>query len=144
MDIDAGNPEASLVLDLCDPSSLPRERFDCIILTQTLQYLADLDTAFANLWAALAPRGVLLLTVPALAREKPLGADYWRFTPSGLARLLRTVLPPEADISVVGYGNVLAGMACLFGLVVEDVGEEAVAVHDPSNAVIACARITRP
>jgi hypothetical protein len=38
VDIDAQNPEATLVADLASPGSLPENRFDCVIVTQTLQY----------------------------------------------------------------------------------------------------------
>src|SRR5215207_7533889 len=41
VDIDAGNPRATLVGDLADPATLPREAFDCIICTQTLMLMYD-------------------------------------------------------------------------------------------------------
>src|ERR1700736_6053813 len=33
VDNDPGNPDASLIVDLCTPEALPAARFDCIILT---------------------------------------------------------------------------------------------------------------
>lgn len=37
LDVDAGNPHATIVVDLADTAAAPSERFDCFILTQTLQ-----------------------------------------------------------------------------------------------------------
>ena len=37
VDIDASNADATIVADLLEPNSLPANRFDCFILTQTLQ-----------------------------------------------------------------------------------------------------------
>ena len=48
VDVDTTNAAATLVADLCDEGSLPAASFDCIVLTQTLQYLADRDAAAAH------------------------------------------------------------------------------------------------
>ncbi|MFI5048014.1 MAG: class I SAM-dependent methyltransferase [Acidimicrobiia bacterium] len=143
IDIDPANAQATLIADLCEPASLPREAFDCIVLTQTLQYLRDLGAAIENLWSALAPGGVLLMTVPAVSRDDPRGADYWRFTPAGLDVALRTALPDDASITVSGYGNVLGAVAMLHGLSVEETGRDALAVDDVMYPVVACARVVR-
>ena len=50
--------------------SLPAERFDCVILTQVLQFLAP-EQALRNVWASIAPGGTLLITVPTLGRLDP-------------------------------------------------------------------------
>jgi len=144
VDIDGTNEQATLVCDLCVTGALPSERFDCIVLTQTLQYLSDLPVAVTNLWSALRPGASLLITVPALGRDDPLGSDYWRFTPAGLRRRLSDLLPTEAEIEVVGYGNALAGAAIFLGLAVEDVGRRHLDVHDPSFPVIVGARVVKP
>ena len=124
-------------------TALPSAAFDCILLTQTLQYLDDLDAALANLWGALRPGGVLLLTAPSLSRNDPLGHDHWRFTPTGLERLLTTTLPDDAAITVRGYGNAIAGAAVFLGLAVEDLGRAHIEPVDPAYPVIVGARVTR-
>src|SRR5919108_924888 len=48
VDIDPARRQATLIADLCAPASLPASRFDCVILTQTLQLLADQTTALHN------------------------------------------------------------------------------------------------
>ncbi len=87
---------------------------------------------------------MLLITVPTLSRDDPIGRDYWRFTPLGLRRTLESHLPPTAEISIEGYGNVLAGAAALFGLSVEDVGADRLREHDPTFPVVVGARVRRP
>jgi SAM-dependent methyltransferase len=144
VDIDTTNEQATHVCDLCVPGSLPVEAFDCIVFTQTLQYLPDLDTAIANLWQALRPGGVLLMTVPALARDDPIGGDYWRFTPSGLRRALEERLPDGATIDVVGSGNAVAAAAQMLATSVEDLGVHHLAEDDPGYPVIVGARVVRP
>ena len=54
---------ATFVGDLTQSDTLPEAVFDCIVLTQTLQYIFDIRAAVATLFRALKPGGVLLLTV---------------------------------------------------------------------------------
>lgn len=143
VDIDTTNEHATLICDLCAPRSLPAQHFDCIILTQTLHLLPDLACAIDNLWNALAPGGVLLLTVPALSRNDPIDGDFWRFTPAGLRRLLSSALPATASIEVTGFGNAIAGAASFLGLAVEDVGPEHLARTDDAFPVVVAARVTK-
>jgi hypothetical protein len=143
VDIDHTNPEATLIADLCVPGSLAGHGFDCEIVTQTLQFLPDLSVALENLWTALAPGGVLLVTVPAVSRVAPEFADFWRFTPQGLEQLLRSSLPESARIEIAGYGNVVAGVAFLLGLSVQNVGDKRLFPDDPAFPLVSCARVVR-
>ena len=43
----AGNSKATLVGDLTQPGVLPEDAFDCIVITQTLQFIFDLPQAAA-------------------------------------------------------------------------------------------------
>jgi hypothetical protein len=114
-----------------------RYGYDSVILTQVLQFLSP-ETALANVWASSAPGGVLMLTVPSLARVDPhdRGTDFWRFTPNGLAELLHRLGMPA---SVLGYGNVLACVASLRGPSVEEISAEELDVVDPHFPLVACA-----
>ena len=144
VDIDRTNDQATHYCDLCEPASLPGSAFDCIVLTQTIQYLADLDVAVENLWQSLRPGGVLLLTAPALACDDPVGGDFWRFTPAGLLLALGDRLPAEAAITVTGYGNAAEAAAQILAAAVEDVGAKYLAAHDPGYPVIVGARVAKP
>jgi hypothetical protein len=58
-----GNPNATLVGDLVKGQGVPREAFDCMILTQVFPFIYEVRAAIATVFAALRPGGVLLATV---------------------------------------------------------------------------------
>ena len=60
---------ATLHGDLTQPGVLPENAFGCIVLTQTLHFIFELDHAIERLHAALKPGGTLLLTVPELVQS---------------------------------------------------------------------------
>jgi hypothetical protein len=141
-----GNPRATIIGDLATGEGLPRERYDCVIVTQTLQYVFDLAGAMRTLHALLAPGGVLLLTVPSISQLSRGDADafgeHWRFTEHSVRRLLEGVFP-AADVEVEAFGNVLAAVALLEGLSQEDLDVTKLDPHDPDYPVIVAARATR-
>ena len=49
VDIDASNERATVVGDLCDPTTLDVDRYDAAIITQTLQFVSDVEAALRNL-----------------------------------------------------------------------------------------------
>ena len=88
LDLDASNPAATIIGDLAAADTLAPESLDCVVLTQTLQFVADAEAAIANVYRALAPGGVLLLTVPSISQLERSWDDLWRWTPIGLERFL--------------------------------------------------------
>src|SRR5262245_21640560 len=60
--------DATIVGDLSTGHGIPRNSFDTIILTQTLQFVYDFHGAIGVLHDALAPGGVLLLTAPGISQ----------------------------------------------------------------------------
>lgn len=144
LDIDPRNPEATVIADLDYAGSLPAGAFDCVVLTQTLQYTVDPRVALANVWASLAEGGVLLLSVPACSRVDPSlpDRDSWRVTPVGLSRLL-TSSCPGADVDVARFGNVLTCAAFLFGLAAEELRPTELDVVDEAFPLVTCARVAK-
>lgn len=145
LDVDETNPEATLIADLAEPGSLPAGRFDCVILTQTLQYPEDPEAALRNVWESLAPRGTALITVPSLARIDPDHAmiDRWRFTALGLQTLLARACP-GAELEVAARGNVLVGAAFLMGMAAEDLSQSELEHEDDRFPLVVCARVRKP
>jgi SAM-dependent methyltransferase len=144
VDIDPTNADATIVADLSELNSLPTGRFDCFIMTQTLQLVSDLDGALQNAWQSLASGGVLLVSVPGITRADPdhVAADRWRLTSSGLDTLLaRTCLGARRE--VVGYGNLISAVAFLMGLAAEELEESELSATDPHFTVSVCARVER-
>ncbi len=126
LDIDPENPAATVVGDVCDPSTLEPARYDAVIFTQTLQLVPDPTAALANLRRALRPGGVLLVTVPCLSRSAG-PADRWRWTPFGFEELAASA---GLHGDVRGTGNVLACRAFLLGAAVEDLDASLLGEHD--------------
>lgn len=145
VDVDATNPRATLVADLGRPGSLPAARFDCFILSQTLQYVADVDAALGNAWSALRPGGTLLVTVPVVTRVDPahVDDDLWRWSPAGLRRLMERTCA-GADVEVSAAGNLVTSIAFLAGLAVRDLRPRDFEPVDPMHATLACARARKP
>lgn len=143
LDVTATNARATHIADLAVGDGLPDAAFDCFLLTQTLQYVFDLRAAAATICGVLRPGGVLLATVPVASRVTPPPlTDLWRFTPLALERLLGEAFG-TASVAVSGRGNVLAQVAFLAGLAVEDLTESELRVDDPLFPLIACARAVR-
>jgi SAM-dependent methyltransferase len=141
IDLEPG-PTVSYVADLDERGSLPTGTYDCIILTQVFEFL-DPDRALPNLWAALRPGGVLLMSVPCLTRlELPRG-DLWRFTADGLAHLLASHLP-GAEVHTEQHGNAPAAAAYLIGFAVEEVGEGILEPDDWRFPIVTMGRVRRP
>jgi SAM-dependent methyltransferase len=141
LDRDAENPKATIVADLSERGALPPERFDCIVLTQTLQYVADVTAAIQNVRQALRPGGVLLATVPGVARadEDPKSPSLWSFTHAGCRRLFEDEFG-AANTAVRSYGSVLSAIAFLSGMARQELRPAELAVHDMRFPVIVSVR----
>ncbi len=145
VDVDASNRDATVIADLASPGSLESAQFDCVIATQTLQYLDRPLVGIENLYRALVPGGVALITVPSASRVDPElpETDFWRLTPRGLERLLRQN-GPWTELEVRSYGNVLALTAFLMGVSGDELRETELAEDDPNFPLVACARARKP
>jgi SAM-dependent methyltransferase len=122
LDIDPANERATLIGDLNEPGALPTREYDCVILTQTLQYVFHLTAAIRTLHDSLKPGGVLLLTLPAITRiPYEISGERWLWSFSqGVARKLVCEAFPREEVIIETYGNLLASTAFLHGLAVED------------------------
>ena len=103
-----------------------------------------MGTALSNVWRALAPGGVLLLTVPAIGRHdarKSFHHDRWRVTKTGLEWLLGGVT--DAPVDVTTYGNVLSCVAFLYGMAAEELRGDELQVFDREFPLIVAARIVK-
>jgi glycosyltransferase involved in cell wall biosynthesis len=140
--VNAGNPKASIVADLASAPHLQDDAFDCIVLTQTFQFIFDVQSAVRTVHRILKPGGVVLATVPGISH---IGADewkeswYWRFT-EGSMRALFAAPFGEKAVHVGAYGNVTTAVAFLHGLAVEDLGVDRFRGNDPSYDLIVAVR----
>jgi SAM-dependent methyltransferase len=142
-----GNPAATIVADLIDGGNLPSDSFDCIILTQTLDFIYDLRAALATLYRILKPGGVLLATVAGISKISREDMDrwghYWSFTSKSAGRIFEEQFPAR-HVQVDAYGNVVAAIAFLHGLASEELGPRRLAPHDPDYEVLISIRAVKP
>ena len=66
--VDDKNPDATYIGDLSDAPHVPDNKFDCIVLTQTLHLIYNYNKAIETCYRILKPGGVLLLTVPGISK----------------------------------------------------------------------------
>ena len=134
-----GNPSATIVADIAQADNVPSNTFDCIILTQTLQFVYDLPSAINHLHRILKPGGVLLATVPGISQISRYDMDrwgeFWRFTTQSAQRLFENEFRAK-NIEVKAYGNVLIAIALLHGLAVEELKPEHFEYQDPDYQVL--------
>lgn len=145
LDIDPRNEHATIVADLTAADDVAAGLFDCFILTQTLQFIYDTRAALTHAHRILAPGGVLLVTLPVVARLAPrygLDSEFWRFTPASCRRLFGDVFG-AANVEVATYGNALVDMAFLQGAALEEIPREKLDVDDPYFPLIVTVRAVK-
>jgi hypothetical protein len=103
-------------------SSLPKDRFDCFICTQTFNFIYDVRSAVSGAYQLLRPGGVLLGTVAGITQvsgyDMARWGDYWRFTPLSIRRLLGESF--SSELSIESFGNALSAQLLLQGVAIED------------------------
>lgn len=143
LDIDAANPKATIVADLSISNPAFDDAFDCFILTQTLQFIYDVDAAIAQAHRMLKPGGVLLATVPAVSRIAPEAShDYWRFTVDSCSRIFAHSFG-AANISVTCFGNVATCTAFLQGMAFQELTQKQLTTDDAAFPLLICIRAVK-
>ncbi len=143
--VDQADTLATYHGDMAQPGVLPRDRFDCAVITQTLHLIYDMPRVVRHLRQSLVPGGTLLLTVPGIS---PIAADrwgetwYWSLTSFSLARLLGDEFGSD-NVRVRSYGNAYAATAFLQGFAAADVRSRLLRHHDPRFPVIVAASARR-
>ena len=144
-DPDPTNPEATLVSEPGGGDEIPPSMYDCIVLAHVLQHTFELAAALEEFRRILKPGGVLLATLPSVARIDPeygLDHDYWRLSPDGLATLMATTFPSGA-VDVRAEGNRTAAVAFLAGLAADEVGS-GLDQEDPRAPLVVTCRAVAP
>ena len=144
--VEEGNPKVTIVADLTCADNIPSDSFDCIICTQTLQFIYDVRTAIRTLYRILKPGGVLLVSFPGISQisrdDMDRWGEYWRFTTMSARRLFEEIFPPDY-VTVEAYGNVLAAIAYLHGLAAEELRQGELDHRDPDYEVLITVRAVK-
>ncbi len=143
----ADNPHATIVADLSCCENIPSDTFDCIVCTQVLHCIFEVEAAVRTLFRVLKPGGVVLVTDAGIQKLDSVdfknGEEYWRFTSLALRRLFEEVFPKD-QVEVTAYGNALVAVAFLHGLAVEDLNQKYLNHFDPDFEVSLSLRATKP
>jgi SAM-dependent methyltransferase len=146
LDKKEGNPLATIVADLSTADHIPDNTFDCIICTQTLIYIYEINTAIRTLYRILKPHGVLLATFPGICQisreDMEEWGDYWRFTTLSANRLFAESFA-AANVSVRAFGNVLSAVAFLHGMVTEELKVEELDYSDTDYELVITVRAVK-
>jgi len=139
------NPKATLIGDLATGSGIPRDTFDCILLTQVLPFIFDVGNAIATCHRALCPGGVVLATVPGISQisryDMDRWGDFWRFTDLSARRLFQNAfLPAGGTVDVQTRGNVNVATRFLEGRAVEELSPDDLEFDDPDYQLIITVR----
>ena len=140
------NPKATIVADITQANAIPSETFNCIICTQTLQFIYDVRVAIQTLHRILRPNGVLLVTFPGISQisryDMDRWGDYWRFTTVSALRIFEETFP-ASHVEVEAHGNVLAAVAFLHGVVAEELNRKELDYRDPDYEVLITVRAVK-
>jgi len=104
--------------------------------------------ALSHLYRIRKPGGVLLVTchgISKIARREGLDpwGEYWRLTAQSARRLFEEFFP-AFNVTVATYGNVLAAVASLHGLAMEEMDQDELDYLDPDYEVLIGIRAAKP
>ena len=109
------------------------------MLTQTLQFIFDIQAAISELHRILKPGGYVLATTTGISQISRYDADrwgdYWRLTEQSARRLFERHFRPE-DVHVTTYGNVLAATSFLEGLATSELSRAELDVQDDDYQLV--------
>lgn len=124
---------------------LAPDSVDCLICTQTLQFIYDIRGAVRNIYSLLRPGGVALVTAHCLGQISLYDyynwGEYWRFTDQSMRRLFAESFD-DKNVEVHAWGNVKTAVAYQYGLCAEDLERKEFEKNDEQFPVIitVCAR----
>ncbi len=144
--VDEKDTKATFTGDLSNAPQLPDDSFDCIVLTQTLQFIYNHNDALKTCFRILKPGGSLLLTVPGISHidhGEWNNLWFWSFTRQSVRKLLGDIFSPD-KINVEIYGNVMVAAAFLYGMGRSELSRTQLDHSDPNYQVIITATAIKP
>jgi SAM-dependent methyltransferase len=145
--VSENKPNVTIIGDLTSANHIPADSFDCIILTQTLQFIYDVPAVIRTVYRILKPGGCALVTVPGISQisryDMDRWGDYWRFTTKSIFKLFEVHFPSE-NITVKAFGNVKASVAFLHGIAYEELRKNELDYFDPDYELLITVKATKP
>jgi SAM-dependent methyltransferase len=142
-----GKSGVTIVADLADAQEIATNTFDCIIMTQVLQYIYEPRAAVKTLYRILKPGGVLLATFPGISQisryDMNAWGEYWRFTTLSVRTLFAESFAGNS-LDVEAHGNVLASIAFLHGVLSRELRVDELDYRDPDYQLSITLRAVKP
>jgi glycosyltransferase involved in cell wall biosynthesis len=146
LDVIAHNPRATIIADLRDAPQIPSDTFDCVIVTQTLQLIYELQCAVRTLHRVLKPGGILLATLPGISQIARDGfnrwEDHWRFTSASARKLFTDVFGTD-NVAVAVHGNLCATVNFLDARAAEELSARELDHLDPDYQLVISVRAVK-
>lgn len=125
--------------DLATGEGIKDNAYDCAIITQTLMFIFDVQSAAKNIYRMLKRDGVALITVSGISQISRYDAERWgsyyNFHEDAVRELFVPLFGSE-NVEIHTYGNVKTAIALLYGLCCEDLQEIDFAEDDRDYPVI--------
>lgn len=140
LDINKNNFKATIVADLRNMPEIKDETYDCIILTQVLQFIDNHESAIKECHRILKPGGVLLATLPFVSRvdvRAGIKGDFWRFT---IASAQYAFGKYFNKLEIKSWGNVLSGIGFWIGSTQEELSKKELDYNDSDFPVLISVR----
>ena len=147
IDLTGVDSNANIIADITDAPQILDNTYDCIVCTQVLGFIFDLDAAVKTLHRILKSGGVLLLTVPGRSTrigryDSKVYEVCWSFTAMSVRKLLEKYFPRDA-IKVAHRGNMYAAIRFQVGFAAEDCNKKKLAENDECFQVLIAARAVK-
>lgn len=144
-DFDTKNKKATIIGDLCNVTNDQKDKIDCFIATQTLNFIYEVKEAILGIYSMLRVNGVALITVAGICQiskhDMERWGDYWRFTDRSIMKLFEEIFGC-GNVQIDTYGNLLSSIAYLQGISSEDLTTEELLFKDDvyQNVITVIAR----
>jgi glycosyltransferase involved in cell wall biosynthesis len=140
------NPDTTIAADIVNAPQIPSNAYDCIIFTQTLQFIYEYKKSIETLYRILAPGGALLASFPGISPTS--GTTWsrywcWNFTVLSAENIFKEFFPRE-NVEVKAYGNLICAAGFLYGLSAEELTEEELGYHDPRYEIVVMVKAVKP
>jgi len=142
LDINKSNKRANIYIDLRNTEKLPKNKYDCIILTQTVHIIDDYEAVIRSVYKMLKSKGVLLCTLPCVSRidcvAKEKG-DYWRFTKASAEYIFKKYFNKN-KLKIKSFGNVFVNICFLEGISLEEIRKKELDYYDKNFPLMVCVK----
>ena len=132
--VDSVNGPRVDVVSRAEELPFPANSFDCVICTQVLHLVDDPLAVTSEVARVLRAGGLALFSTHGVAHYHPPPEDHWRWTHTGLQRLLRQT-GDWASVDVWFNGGTASALAYLIGSALETICNQARLGFLPAPAV---------